>query len=494
MQLVKNLFLTQERTLSRKLAEAILAVRVEQVFSKDEILEMYLNNIYWGHNNYGIQTAAQSYFNKSAAELNLAEAAVLAGLIQAPEQYSPFLNYSNTKKRQAAVLARMQALNWITPEQGQAALKAPLLVGKPTAWRTSSSPFITEAVVKELEERFGRERVLQGGIRVQTTIDAKFQAMAEESIKENHAMLKSWGLRADQIALAAVDPRTHFVKALVGGVDYKSSQFNRATQSRRQPGSSFKPFVYYAALASGKFSPGTIVDDAPITYNIPGGVYRPQNYGGKQDFAGKMTLASSLIQSRNIPAVKLGKAVTLEKVIEIVRILGIESPMQPVISLPLGSIGVTPLEMAAAFATFANNGWQSKTTAILQVTDSKRNILLDNTPEPKQVLDPWATASLTTMMKGVLEPGGTGQKANIGRPAAGKTGTTSSERDVWFVGFVPQLSTAVWVGNDDYKSMGQGITGGDFAAPVWRSFMLKALKDEPVKYFPAASQFSPPSP
>lgn len=494
MQLVKNLFLTQERTFSRKLAEAILAVRVEQVFSKDEILEMYLNNIYWGHNNYGIQTAAQSYFNKSAAELNLAEAAVLAGLIQAPEQYSPFLNYSNTKKRQAAVLARMQALNWITPEQEQAALKAPLLVGKPTAWRTSSSPFITEAVVKELEERFGEERVLQGGIRVQTTIDAKFQAMAEESIKENHAMLKSWGLRADQIALAAVDPRTHFVKALVGGVDYKSSQFNRATQSRRQPGSSFKPFVYYAALASGKFSPGTIVDDAPITYNIPGGVYRPQNYGGKQDFAGEMTLASSLIQSRNIPAVKLGKAVTLEKVIDIVRILGIESPMQPVISLPLGSIGVTPLEMAAAFATFANNGWQSKTTAILQVTDSKGNILLDNTPEPKQVLDPWATASLTTMMKGVLEPGGTGQKANIGRPAAGKTGTTSSERDVWFVGFVPQLSTAVWVGNDDYRSMGQGITGGDFAAPVWRSFMLKALKDEPVKYFPAASQFSPPSP
>lgn len=494
MQLVKNLFLTQERTFSRKLAEAILAVRVEQVFSKDEILEMYLNNIYWGHNNYGIQTAAQSYFNKSAAELSLAEAAVLAGLIQAPEQYSPFLNYSNTKKRQAAVLARMRALNWISPEQEQAALKAPLLVGKPTAWRQSKSPFITEAVVKELEERFGTERVLQGGIRVQTTIDAKFQAMAEESIKENHAMLKSWGLRADQIALAAVDPRTHFVKALVGGVDYKSSQFNRAVQSRRQPGSSFKPFVYYAALASGKFSPGTIVDDAPITYNIPGGVYRPQNYGGKQDFKGKMTLANSLIQSRNIPAVKLGKAVTLEKVIEICRILGIESPMQPVISLPLGSIGVTPLEMAAAFATFANNGWQSKTTAILQVTDSKGNILLDNTPEPKQVLDPWATASLTTMMKGVLEPGGTGQKANIGRPAAGKTGTTSSERDVWFVGFVPQLSTAVWVGNDDYKSMGKGITGGDFAAPVWRSFMLKALKDEPVKYFPAASQFPPPSP
>lgn len=492
MQLVKNLFLTRERTFSRKLAEAILAIRVEQVFSKDEILEMYLNNIYWGHNNYGVQTAAQSYFNKSAAELNLAEAAVLAGLIQAPEQYSPFLNYSNTKRRQAAVLARMRTLNWITPEQEQAALKAPLLVGKPTAWRSSESPFITEAVTRELEELFGRERVLRGGIRVQTTIDADFQRMAEESVKESHQMLRSWGLRADQIALAAVDPRTHFVKALVGGVDYKSSQFNRAVQSRRQPGSSFKPFVYYAALASGKFTPGTTIDDSPVTYQIPGGVYKPQNYGGKQDFKGRMSLANSLIQSRNIPAVKLGKAVGLDKVIEIGRILGIESPMQPVISLPLGSIGVTPLEMAGAFATFASNGWHSKTTAILQVTDSKGNILLDNTPQPRPVLDPWATASLTTMMKGVLEPGGTGAKANIGRPAAGKTGTTSSERDVWFVGFVPQLSTAVWVGNDNYQSMGKGITGGDFAAPVWRSFMLKALKDEPVQYFPAASQFSRP--
>jgi len=493
MQLVKNLFLTRERTFSRKLAEAILAIRVEQVFSKDEILEMYLNTIYWGHNNYGVQTASESYFNKGANELNLAEAAVLAGLIQAPEQYSPFLNYGNTKKRQASVLTRMETLGWIAPEESQAARKTPLLVGKPTAWRKSKSPFITEAVTKELEDRFGKEKVLLGGIRVQTTIDMDFQKMAEESVRDSHNMLRRWGLRADQVALAAVDPRTHFVKALVGGVDYKSSQFNRAVQSRRQPGSSFKPFVYYAALASGKFSPGTIIDDAPISYRIPGGIYKPQNYGGKSDFKGKMSLANSLIQSRNIPAVKLGKAVGLDKVIEICRLLGIESPMQPVISLPLGSIGVTPLEMAGAFATFASNGWSSDTTAILQVTDSKGNILLDNTPEPKQILDPWATANLTTMLKGVLGENGTGKKGNIGRPAAGKTGTTSSERDVWFVGYVPQLSTAVWVGNDNYQSMGKGITGGDFAAPVWRSFMLRALKDEPVKYFPAASQFGRPT-
>jgi membrane peptidoglycan carboxypeptidase len=369
-----------------------------------------------------------------------------------------------------------------------------LLIGKPTAWRRSKSPFITEAVIKELEARFGKDKVLLGGIRVQTTVDMDFQKMAEESVRDSHKMLLGWGLRADQMALAAVDPRTHFVKALVGGVDYESSQFNRAVQARRQPGSSFKPFVYYAALASGNFSPSTIIDDSPISYPIPGGIYKPQNYGGSRDFGGNMSIATALRQSRNIPAVKLGKAVGLEKVIEICRLLGIKSPMQPVISLPLGSIGVTPLEMAGAFATLANNGWSSETTVILQVTDSKGNVLLDNTPKLKQVLDPWATANLNTMLQGVLEPGGTGVKANIGRPAAGKTGTTSSERDVWFVGYVPQLSTAVWVGNDDYGSMGKGITGGDFAAPVWRSFMLKALENEPVEYFPATSKFNRPEP
>jgi penicillin-binding protein 1A len=491
MQLVKNLFLTRERTFSRKLAEAILAIRVEQVFSKDEILEMYLNNIYWGHNNYGIQTAAETYFNKSASELNLAEASVLAGLIQAPEQYSPFLNYTETKQRQALVLDRLEALRWITPEEITAAKNTSLLVGKPTAWRKSQLPFITESVTKELESRFGSDAIAQGGMRVQTTVDLYFQKMAEESVRDSHQLLRSWGLRADQVALAAVDPRTHFVKALVGGVSYDESQFNRAVQSRRQPGSSFKAFVYYAALASGKYTPYSTILDAPVRYRVPSGYYSPQNYGGKSDFAGAMSIRTALIQSRNVPAIKLGKSVGLEKVIEICRALGIESPLQPVISLPLGSIGVTPLEMAGSFATFASNGWYSKPTTILQIADSKGNILLDNTPEPQQILDPWATSSLTSILSGVITEG-TGKGANIGRPAAGKTGTTSSERDIWFVGYVPQLATAVWVGNDDYRPMGKGITGGSFATPVWRSFMLKALKDEPVKYFPAASKYPRP--
>jgi 1A family penicillin-binding protein len=489
MQLVKNLFLTRERTFSRKLAEVILAIRVEQVFNKEEILDMYLNNIYWGHNNYGVETAAETYFNKRASELNLAEAAMMAGLIQAPEQYSPFINYSETKRRQAMVLRRMRELRWITPEEELEARQAPLLVAKPTAWRVSKSPFITEVVVAELKERFGDERIIQGGMRVQTTIDYYTQKMAEETVFEGYRNLRRSGVRAEQVALVAVDPRTHFIKALVGGINYKESQFNRAVQARRQPGSAFKPFVYYTAFATGKYTPFSTIEDSPVSYRVPSGYYSPKNYGNT--FAGTMTLRTALIQSSNVPAVKLGKIVGLDKVIEVCQTLGIKSPLQPVISLPLGSIGVTPLEMAGAYATFASNGWHSDPTVIVRVTDSSGNVLLDNQPQPSLVLNPWATANLNSVLKGVISEG-TGKSANIGRPAAGKTGTTSSERDVWFVGYVPQLATAVWIGNDNYGTLGKGVTGGGYAAPIWRSFMLKALKDEPVLGFPATSQFSRP--
>ncbi|ANV83256.1 penicillin-binding protein [Picosynechococcus sp. PCC 7003] len=492
MQLVKNLFLAQERTYNRKLAETVLALRIEQIFSKDEILEMYLNNIYWGHNNYGVETAAESYFNKSAADLTLPEAAVMAGMIQAPEDYSPFRDYQATKQRQKIVLNRLEDLGWISPEEAAAAAQEPLLVGQPTAWKASASPYITQAVVEELTQRFGEELVRKGGMRVQTTVDLNMQRRAEETVQKAFQQARNRGLRADQIAVAAVDPRTHFVKVLVGGRDYEESQFNRAIQSQRQPGSAFKPFVYYTAFASGKYTPFSTIDDSPVSYPDGSGTYSPQNYGGS--FSGTVSLYNALVTSKNVPAVKLGKAVGLEKVIELCRLLGIESPLQPVISLPLGAVGVSPLEMASAYATFASNGWQSETTLILRVTDSQGNVLLDNTPQPRLVLDPWATASLTTVLQGVVN-GGTGKSANLGdRPAAGKTGTTSSERDVWFVGYVPQLAAAVWIGNDDYRPMGAGTTGGGDAAPIWRAFMQEALKGEKPQYFPAASKYPRPKP
>ncbi|MGQ4650452.1 PBP1A family penicillin-binding protein [Lyngbya aestuarii] len=486
MQLVKNLFLSRERAFSRKIAEAVLAIRIEQIFTKDEILEMYLNQIYWGHNNYGIQTAAQSYFAKSAADLTIAESAMLAGLIQSPEEYSPFANYQLAKQRQAVVLTKMRELGWITAAEEEEARKQPLKIGKSTSWRTSKLPYITEAVVSELNERFGRDTVLKGGMRVQTTIDYDFQKMAEATAARGQRRLR--GL-AGQVAIAAVDPRTHFVKALVGGVDYEDSQFNRALQSRRQPGSSFKPFVYYTAFASGKFSPSSTVQDSPVSYRDGGGYYSPRNYGG--GYGGAMSIRTALMQSRNVPAVKIGRAVGLDKVIKVLRTIGVKSPLDPVTSLPLGSIGLTPLEMAGAYATFASNGWYSDTTIIVRVTDTGGNVLLDNTPRPKQVLNPWAVASLNSVLQDVIESG-TGTRAQIGRQAAGKTGTTDSERDVWFVGYVPQLATAVWIGNDNNRPIGGGATGGGFAAPIWREFMLNALKNEPVRYFEPASKFKRP--
>lgn len=490
MQLVKNLFLTPERNLSRKLAEAVLAVQVEQVFSKDKILDMYLNNIYWGHNNYGAETAAESYFNKSAAELDLSEASLMAGLIQAPQRYSPFINIKEAKRRQALVLQRMADLGWITIAEKNAALKKPLKLGKPTAWQQSTLPYITEVTIEELKKRFGEEAVTKGGLRIQTTVDYDMQKMAEATVKERYQILRGAGVRADQVVLVAVDPRTHYVKALVGGVNFEKSQFNRAVQSRRQPGSAFKPFVYYAAFATGKYTPESTILDTPVRYREGSGYYSPKNYGG--NYSGAVSIRTSLAQSLNVPAVKLGKAVGLSKVIEVCRLLGIQSPLEPVISLPLGAVGVTPLEMAGAYATFANNGWSSPTTTIALVTDSRGGIILDNTPKNKLVLDRWATSSLTSVLQTVIN-GGTGKNAAIGRPAAGKTGTTSSERDVWFVGYVPQLATAVWIGNDNYNSLGKGITGGTFAAPIWRSFMTKALKNEPVVQFPNSSKFPKPS-
>lgn len=489
MQLVKNLFLNPQRAISRKVAEAVLSMRIEQIFEKNEILEMYLNQVYWGHNTYGVETAAQSYFNKSAKDLTLGESAMMAGLIQAPESFSPFVDYQTAKQRQALVLNRMRQLRWITPEEEQAAKSQPLTLGKVTSFASSQAPYVTEAVVQELKEQFGEEAVLKGGMRIQTTIDLEMQRLAEQTVSRAYVRRFGSGALADQMALVAIDPRTHFVKAIVGGVDHEKSQFNRAVQSRRQPGSSFKPFVYYAAFASGRYTPNSMIADTPVGYPDGNKYYQPKNYDGS--FMGNMPIRRALETSRNVPAIKLGQSVGINRVVEIARTLGIESPMLPVISLPLGAVDLTPMEIAGAYATFANNGWHSDPTLIAQVTDSSGNLLLDNSPKPQLVLDPWATASLTDVLRGVIERG-TATNAKIGRPAAGKTGTTDSQRDVWFVGYVPQLSVAVWVGNDDYRPMGRGATGGGYAAPVWRDFMVQALKNEPVQNFRRPSEFIQP--
>ncbi|BDI16579.1 hypothetical protein ANSO36C_23810 [Nostoc cf. commune SO-36] len=467
----------------------MLAIRLEQILTKDQILEMYLNQVYWGHNNYGVQTAARSYFNKSAEYLSLGESAMMAGLIQAPEEFSPFASMKLAKQKQKEVLGRMLELNWINQSEYDNALKQEIKLGRIKSFQGSALPYVTNTVAQELAKKFGRETLLKGGMRVQTTVDANFQIMAEETVSKWHKSLLGQGLSKNQIALVAIDPRTHFIKALVGGVDPKVSEFNRATQAQRQPGSSFKPFVYYTAFATGKYGPDSTVVDSPVSYQDGNGRYFPRNYDG--GFSGPMPIRTALAQSRNIPVIKIGKAIGMNRVIETCRTLGIMSPMEPVSSLPLGAIGVTPLEMASAYATFANYGWQSPPTVIARVTDSSGNVLLDNTPKPQLVLDPWASAAIIDVMRTVVT-NGTGKGAAIPRPSAGKTGTTSSEKDIWYVGTVPQLTTAVWVGRDDNKQLASRATGGGMVAPIWKDFMEKALKNVPVENFKSPSQFSRP--
>jgi 1A family penicillin-binding protein len=488
-QLVKNLFLSNERSLNRKVAEAVLAMRVEQVFTKEQILEMYLNQVFWGKNTNGAETASQNYFGKSAADLTLGEAAMLAGTIQAPSVFNPVDNYPEAKKRQGLVLDRLVEIGWSTPAEVKAAKAQKITIRKQgISYEVSRIPYVSQAVTAELEEKFGKDVVLQGGLRVQTTIDLKLQRIAEEVANEGHKELVDRGAYADQLALVAVDPRTGFVKALVGGVgDFEKNQFNRAVLARRQLGSSFKPFVYYAAFATGSYTPDSVIDDSPM--NIPDGdePYIPRNYDNR--FSGSITIRQAIAVSRNIPAIKLGIEVGNENVVAICRKLGIISPIKPVISLPLGAADVTPMEVAGAYAVFASGGYKSKTTMIARVTDRNGNLILDNTPKPELILDPIAVSYLTDTLRGVVTNGtATEAQMSDGRPVAGKTGTTSDFRDAWFVGYVPQLSVAIWIGNDDYSPMANGVTGGVYVAPIWRKFMERALAGQAIEQFPVPAE------
>ncbi|MCA6508583.1 MAG: penicillin-binding protein, partial [Pseudanabaena sp. M109S1SP2A07QC] len=404
-QLVKNLFLSNERSLNRKVAEAVLAMRVEQVFTKEQILEMYLNQVFWGKNTNGAETASQNYFGKSAADLTLGEAAMLAGTIQAPSVFNPVDNYSESKKRQGLVLDRLLELGWATQAEVKAAKAQKITIRKQgISYEASRVPYVSQAVTAELEEKFGRDVVLQGGLRVQTTIDLKMQRIAEEVAAEGHKDLVDRGAYADQLSLVAVDPRTGFVKALVGGVgDFDKNQFNRAVLARRQLGSSFKPFVYYLAFASGNYTPDSTIDDSAMS--IPDGdePYVPRNYDNK--FSGAMSIRQAIAVSRNIPALRLGIEFGNENVVALCRKLGINSPILPVVSLPLGAADVTPMEVAGAYAVFASGGYKSKTTLIARVTDRNGNLVLDNTPKPELILDPIAVSYLTDALRSVVTNG-----------------------------------------------------------------------------------------
>jgi penicillin-binding protein 1A len=480
-QLIKNLFLTPEKNLGRKLVEAVLALRVEQVFKKDEILEMYLNQVYWGHNSYGAETAAQIYFRKSSKDLTLAQSAMMAGLIRAPEYYSPLkspkpIYYKRAKKRQETVLSRMLELGWITPQQAQAAKAEKLTFGTATSPQRKVTYFST-FVSEELRRKYGQDSVLKGGLRVQTTLDLDLQKLAENTVRNGVRRLR--GRRVSQMALVSIDPRTGYVKAMVGGVDFANSQFNRVIQARRQPGSSFKPFVYYTAFARKVLTPESIVDDSPVSY----GKYTPSNYDNT--FMGEMTVRKALALSRNIPAVKAGKRAGLRNVVQTAKDVGIESPIQPNLSTSLGAVDISPMELARGYCAFANGGYRIRPTVIMQVTDTKGNLVEQNLPTREPTMNRRAVEQINSTLQGVVSDGGTGAGAQLpGRTVAGKTGTTQDFRDAWFVGYVPQMVTAIWIGNDNYSQMASGTAGGAYVAPIWKGYMQKALKGVPPMRFP----------
>ncbi|HET6946701.1 MAG TPA: penicillin-binding protein 1A [bacterium] len=485
-QLARSVFLTQKRVFSRKLAEIMLAVEIERRLTKAEILERYLNQVYFGQGAYGVEMASRVYFGKHVKSLTLAEGAMLAGVIRAPSIYSPHQNPELAKARQRIVLQRMAQLGYITPKQAAEAVERPLGVseGGNAGLIGIRAPYFVSYLLPYLLDRYGEEVVYNGGLRVYTTLDIRMQADAEKALRAGLEQAEKERLKVSQGALVAIDPQTGFIRAMIGGYDFEKSQFNRAWQARRQPGSAFKPFIYTTAIANRMTTTKIIVDE-PVSYEIVGTVeaeriWEPKNYDGK--FRGPLTLRTAVEQSINIPAIKTLGELGPQTVIAYAKRMGITSPLQPHLSLALGTPDVTPLEMAAAYGTLASMGVRAEPIAVRRVATRDGQILEDNLPRRELVLSSDVAYLMIDILKGVITRG-TGRAAGIGRPAAGKTGTTDDYRNAWFIGFTPQLSTAVWVGNDDNTPM-RRVVGGMVPARIWRTFMSAAMQPLPAEDWP----------
>ena len=611
-QVTKTFFLTPKRSLFRKLKEVAYAFGLERDLTKEEILTLYLNNIYLGNGAYGVEAAAESYFNKPAEQLNLAEMALMAGLVKAPSRYSPVNSLKRAKDRQAYVLTRMTELGLISQEQKEKALRTPLKIQSRESAYFSKAPYFTEFIRHQVERKYGKEKLYQEGLRIYTTLDLSFQRTAQKSVEmglreldkrqgfrgplhtlsskevkellsKKRGMLNpllqneifegvilskddskkfysvwvedrkgilffsemSWALNIKptpnykpqkvktpgdllnigdvihvrvketpkkdqppsltleqeplvQGALLCLDPKTGHVRVMVGGRDFSESQFNRAISSRRQPGSAFKPFVYAAALEKG-YTPSTILMDSPVEYSDPdGGTYwAPKNYD--KEFKGPITFRNALAHSRNVVTVKILDDIGVGYALKFIKNLGIESPIKRDLSIALGTSGVSMLEMTSAFAVFANGGERVKPIFIKKIVTMRGEVLEENTPYiemdeeeeetsetpstilKERVISPQNAFIMTHLLQGVVQHG-TGQRAKVlGRPIAGKTGTSSDYSDAWFVGYTSSLLTGVWVGFDDKTSLGINETGARAALPIWISFMDQVLKSTPVE-------------
>jgi len=501
-QLAKNLFFSFERTWVRKFRELLVALQIEAQFSKQEILEAYINQIPFGVGAYGIGEAARTFFGKSAGGLTLAEASLLAGLPKSPTRYNPFRYPERARARQQVVLRRMVATGMISLEEAiEAEAVSVDLRAQGRSLRVDS--YFLDAVMKSLEETYSPEVVYHGGLRVYTTLDVGMQQQAETALQQGIAKLESQmdmtrrstdtAVEDDnglQGALVAVEVNTGAVKALVGGRDFFQTPYNRALQDNRQPGSGFKPFLYYGVLENLGKTPADVMVDQPVSIPVAGKPpWKPRNF--KRTYDGPMVLKKAFTESVNTVAAQLVNEVGPEAVIRTARRCGITSPLGSVYSVALGTFGVSPLEMAAAYATFAAGGVRHPPYWIRRVEDVSGRVLEEHIITGEQVLNESINFQLVDMMAGVIENGtGNGvRRMGFALPAAGKTGTTNDYNDAWFTGFTPNLSTSVWVGFDRGQGMrdknGAGITGGRGAAPIWAQFMKQATEGEPPRTFMA---------
>lgn len=490
-QLARTMFLTLEKSLARKLKEMLLAFELERTYSKDEILELYLNMVFFGHGMHGVEAAAHAYFGKSVRELNLAECALIAALPRGQRFYSPYTNPQGALERRNMVLKLMYKHNRITQNELANAVAQPLGV-QPKQSLKNEAPYFVEEIRKYLVEKYGEEFVYTSGAIIYSTINLDVQRSANQAVESQLATIEAEYKLSNrkskydslvlsdslikpnylQGALVAIDPQSGFIRALVGGRDFGQSQFNRAMQAKRQAGSSFKPFVYAAAIEQG-FTPADLEEDMPLTINIPGvpEPYTPHNFDHK--FLGLMTLRRALALSRNIVAVRLIAKVSPEAVIQYANAMGISSQLKPYYSLALGSCDVTLMDMAASFCVFANNGFKIKPILFTKIVDADGRVLEENNIRSEYILDAKIAYSVTQMLKSVVDEG-TGyvvRRQGFSYPAAGKTGTTDEYTDNWFIGFTPDLVGGVWVGYDQKKTVFKGATGGGVAAPIWANFM-----------------------
>ena len=612
-QVAKNFLLSSDQTISRKAKEAILSFRIEQAYSKDRILELYLNEIFFGMNSYGIAGAALTYFNKSVNELTIAETAYLAALPKAPANYHPFRHAERAVERRNWVIDRMVENGYVSAAEGEDAKKQPLgVTPRSSGSYLFASEYFAESVRRELLDRYGEKALYEGGLSVRTTLDPHLQSLARKALQDglinfderrgfrgpvttvdvsddwgaavgevsplrdvpewklavvlaataqdveiglrpepkvsgavgeerDTAVIRpedmKWAFRVDrdgkrgtvktpdqvlstgdvvyvqpreddegntryrlrqppkvQGAMVAMDPHTGRVLAMVGGFSFAQSEFNRATQAMRQPGSSFKPFVYAAALDNG-YTPASVILDAPIEIVSGGEVWRPKNYGGCS--AGPSTLRLGIEKSRNLMTVRLAKDMGMNLVAEYAERFGVYDDMLPVLAMALGSGETTVMRMVSAYSVIANGGKQIKPSLIDRIQDRYGKTIFRheerkcdacvatawlNQDEPEvidereQVLDPMTSYQITSMMEGVVERGTAASKVNLGRPTAGKTGTTNEEKDAWFIGFTPDLVAGVFIGYDNPTPMGRGATGGALAAPVFNEFMNAAVE------------------